>query len=65
MDLGIVDVLYSTCIYSHTKDSKNGRGCCLLGIQHEVRTTKHNWSVQCQYNVTGWDTMWACDRLFQ
>ena len=33
--------------------------------QHKVRTTKHNWSAWCQYNVTGWNTMWACDMLFQ
>ena len=30
-----------------------------------VGTTKHNWSAWCQYNVTGWVSMWACDMLSQ
>ena len=24
---------------------------------------KHNWSARCQYNVTGWDSMWAYDMV--
>ena len=31
----------------------------------EEGTTKHNWSAKCQYNVTGWVSMWDCDMLFQ
>ena len=31
----------------------------------EVGTTKHNWSAWCQYNVTGWVSMWAYDMLSQ
>ena len=30
-----------------------------------VGTTKHNWSAWCQYNVTGWVSMWAYDMLSQ
>ena len=30
-----------------------------------MMTTKHNWSARCQYNVTGWVGMWACDMLSQ
>ena len=37
---------------SHTKDVKNGSGPCLHGTQDEVGTKKHNWSAQCQYNLT-------------
>ena len=44
---------------SHTKDFKIGSGSCLYCTQYEVGTTKHNWSVTCQYNVTGWVSMWA------
>ena len=44
---------------SHTKDFKNGSVPCLHGIQHEVGTMKHNWSAQCQFNVTGWVSMLA------
>ena len=50
---------------SHTKDVKNGSGLCLHGTDDEVGTTKHNWSAWCQYNVTGWVSMWACDMLSQ
>ena len=50
---------------SHTKDIKNGSGSCLHGTYDEVGTTKHNWSARCQYNVTGWVSMWVCDMLFQ
>ena len=50
---------------SHTKDSKNGSDPCLHGSQDEVGTTKHNWSARCQYNVTGWVSMWAYDMLSQ
>ena len=50
---------------SHTKDCRNGSGPCLHGTYDEVGTTKHNWSAQCQYNVTGWVSMWACDMLSQ
>ena len=25
----------------------------------------HNWSARCQYNVTGWVSMWAYDMLSQ
>ena len=39
--------------------------CCLLGTPYEVRTTKYNWLVWCQYNVTGWGTMWAYDMISQ
>ena len=38
----------------HTTDFKNGSGPCLHGTHNEIGTTKHNWSAQCQYNVTGW-----------
>ena len=50
---------------SHTKDFKNGSDPCLHGTYDEVGTTKHNWSAQCQYNVTGWVSMWAYDMLSQ
>ena len=50
---------------SHTKDFKTGSGVCLHVTQDEVETTKHNWSARCQYNVTGWCSMWAYDMLFQ
>ena len=50
---------------SHTKDVKNGSGPCLHGTQDEVGTMKHNWSARCQYNVTGWVSMWAYDMLSQ
>ena len=33
------------------------------GTQDEVGTTKHNWSARCQYNVTGWVSMWDIDML--
>ena len=46
---------------SHTKDFKNGSGPCLHVTYDEVGTTKHNWTVWCQYNVTGWVIMWACE----
>ena len=26
---------------------------------------EENWSARCQYNVTGWVSMWACDMLSQ
>ena len=29
------------------------------------KTTKHNWSAWCQYNVTGWVSMCAYDMLSQ
>ena len=48
---------------SHTKDIENGSGPCLHGTQDEVGTTKHNWSARCQYNVTGWVSLWAYDLL--
>ena len=38
---------------------------CLHGTQVEVETTERNWSAQCQYNVTGWVSMWAYDMLSQ
>ena len=47
------------------KDVKNRSGPCLHGTHDEVGTTKHNWSAQCQYNVTGWVSMWAYDMLSQ
>ena len=50
---------------SHTKDFKTGSGSCLHGTQDEVETTKHNWSARCQYNVSGWVSMWAYDMLSQ
>ena len=50
---------------SHTKDFKNGSGPCFHGTPYEVGTTKHNWSAWCQYNVTGWVSMWAYDMLSQ
>ena len=46
---------------SHAKDIKNESGPCL----HDIGTTKHNWSARCQYNVTGWVSMWAYDILSQ
>ena len=46
---------------SHTKDVKNGSGLCLHGTYDEGGTTKHNWSASCQYNMTGWVSMWAYD----
>ena len=50
---------------SHTKNFRNGSGPCLHGTQDEVGTTKHDWLAQCQYNVTGWVSMWAYDMLSQ
>ena len=44
---------------------KNCSGPCLHGTQHEVGTMKHDWSAQCQYNVTGQVSMWAYDMLPQ
>ena len=49
---------------SHTKDV-NGSGPFLHGTHDEGGTTKHNWSARCQYNVTGWVSMWAYDMLSQ
>ena len=48
---------------SHTKDFKNGSGLFFHGTHDEGGTMKHNWSAQCQYNVTGWVSMWAYDML--
>ena len=48
---------------SHTKDIKNGSGPCLHGTQDEVGTTTHDWLAWCQYNVTGWVSIWAYDML--
>ena len=50
---------------SHPNHFKNGTGPCLHGTYDEVGTTKHNWLARCQYNVTGWVSMWACDMLSQ
>ena len=50
---------------SHTKYFENGSGLCLHGTQDEVGTKKHNWSAWCQYNVTGWGSMWVGDMLSQ
>ena len=44
---------------SHTKDVENGSGPSSGG------TTKHNWSARCQYNLTGWVSMWAYDMVSQ
>ena len=41
------------------QSTKNGSGPCLHGTQDEVGTTKHNWLAWCQYNVTGWVSLWA------
>ena len=46
-----------------TKDVKNGSGLFLHGTHDEGGTTKHNWSAWCQYNVTGWGSMWVYDML--
>ena len=46
---------------SHTKDVKNGSVPSLHGTQNEEGTMKHNWSARCQYNATGWGSMWAYD----
>ena len=48
-----------------TKDFKNGSGPCLHGIHDEVRTTNITGRPWCQYNVTGWVSMWAYDMLSQ
>ena len=45
--------------------TKEGSGPCLHGTQHEVGTTKHDWSARCQCNMTGWGSMWAYDMLPQ
>ena len=50
---------------SHTKDVKNGSGPCLHVTHNEAGTTKRNWLAWCQYNVTGWVSMWAYDMLSQ
>ena len=50
---------------SQTKDVKNGSDSCLHDSQDEVGTTKHNWLAWCQYNVSGWGSMWAPDMLSQ
>ena len=47
------------------KTLKIGGGPCLHGTYDEGGTTKHNWSARCQYNVTGWVSMWAYDMLSQ
>ena len=47
------------------KTFKSGSGLFLHGTHDEGGTTKHNWSARCQYNVTGWVSMWACDMLSQ
>ena len=51
--------------HSHTKDVKNESGPCLHGTHDEVGTTKHNWSAQCQCNVTWWVSMVVYDMLSQ
>ena len=38
---------------------------CLHGTYDEVETMKHKWLAQCQYNVTGWVSMWVYDMLSQ
>ena len=39
---------------------KHGSGYCLLGTELEVRTTKiYSWLTWCQYDMTGWGTVWA------
>ena len=48
---------------SYTKDGKNGSGPCLHGTHDEVGTTQYNWLARCQYNLTGWFSMWADDML--
>ena len=48
-----------------SQDFKNGSGSCLHGTQDEVGTMKPNWLALCQYNVTGWVSMWAYDILSQ
>ena len=48
-----------------TKTLKHGSGPCLHGTYDEVGTTKHNWAARCQYNVTGWVSMWVYDMLSQ
>ena len=50
---------------SRTKQLKNESGPCLHGTQDEVETTQHNFSARCQYDMTGWVSMWACDMLSQ
>ena len=35
----------------------------MIYAQDEVGTTKHNWAAWCQYNVSGWGSMWAYDML--
>ena len=47
----------------HTKDFLNGSDPCLHGTYDEVGTTKHYLLARCQYNVTGWVSMWASDML--
>ena len=47
------------------KTFKNESGLFLHGSHDEGGTTKHNWLARCQYNVTGWITMWAYDMLSQ
>ena len=47
------------------KTLKNGSGLILHGTHDEGVTTKHNFSARCQYNVTGWVSMWAYDMLSQ
>ena len=47
------------------KTFKNGSVLFLHGTHDEGGTTKHNWSARCQYNVTGWVSMWAYDMLSQ
>ena len=54
--------LYEIC---YSKDVTNDSGSCLHDIQDEVQTIKHNWLAQCQFNVTGWVTMWGYDMLSQ
>ena len=48
-----------------SKTLKNGSGLLLHDAHNEGGTTKHNWLAWCQYNVTGWVSMWAYDMLSQ
>ena len=59
-DAGLCCSVYKQ--YRHLTTLFSLHGTCTYD---KVGTTKHNWSVQCQYNVTGWGSMWACDMLSQ
>ena len=56
---GIFDLAY------YPNNVVRGWGHTFIESNHFLWTMKHNWSAWCQYNVTGWLSMWAYDMLSQ